>query len=200
MSSRIELVTVLFLAVLTGLIAQEKQSGPDNVQQGGSCSLKVGVGIAFKRFKDISIKGGSFVSSKALYENKNLGAMTESKYSTTASRAKGDENDTNECFSPTISGAFCFYKKENLSLSIAGNFQYYDLENKGGYEYDNTVETYYSSVLHPELGSVLGESSFNSSVSSIKTELKLYEHDLGVRTDYSISTSFSLLRHLRNAV
>jgi len=187
---------LLLSSVLTGVMAQEavipQASEASQVQeQKQAGAWKVGLGIGYRHFDSTNMKLNSR-DTHTLYENRDLGAMYESAYMQTSVSAKDEDVDFSDCLTPVVTGEYEFWRKDALGLSVVANLQYFNLDSSAEVNGESVVSKYYTSVLHPEFGTVLGGSEKHNQRSHASIDMELLVADCGLRANYSVCDSLAL--------
>ena len=186
MSIKKNICVLLTIASLAGVMAQDAEPVKESDN-----NWFVGIGLSYRKFDDTVFKG-SGSSSATLYEDRAMGAMLESAYSTTRGGREKENVDFSDSLSPMLLGGFSVYKDGSITLSAIAGFQYFSFDNSADVDRVTTVSYRYTAVDHPEFGEVEGESEVVSGSLKTKAELDLYVFDLGLRGDYALTDKFAL--------
>ena len=151
------------------------------------CGLKLGVGASWRLFEDTKIKGGAGGSS---VWTRDRGAMIERIEIVSGGASAKMDVEGRDSFSPVLSLEYDFWKNDNLVLSLAANFQYFDLSNSRSVHLDTTETHSFTSVNFPEFGSVVGEVIQGRDSFKAKVDTSLYVIDLGLKASFSLKESF----------
>ena len=149
--------------------------------------LRLGVGASWRLFEDTKIKGGAGGSSAW---TRNRGAMIEKIETVSSGGSAKMDVESRDSFSPVLSLEYDFWQNDNLVLSLAADFQYFDLSNSRRINVGTTETHSFTSVNFPEFGSVVGEVIQGRDSFKAKVDTSLYIIDLGVKASFSLKESF----------
>ena len=154
-------------------------------------NLVFGVGFAVRDFAKTRIKGGNSGNS-LLYSGRNLGSVYESAYIDITSSSRKENVEAEDSLGLLVSLGYKFYKGEKITFSAIGNFQYFEISNAFKLR-DSSVTTYtYIPILHPDFGTVNGDSYKSYETAKAKINLDMYVLDLGIQADYALTDSINI--------
>ena len=216
----------LGLALTVSVVAQETAPAPgtsneqQQVEVGQPSSWNVSIGLGYRKFKDPKFKGGTaaggdyigyYTSNPSSMQNSAAAALDGTGRFTTlhqvvysgggASGSNKGSYGFGESIGLSIGFSIPFWQQDHISLSLVGNFSYYQLDSQsrraaGG---SGSEVTYVYNVINqtpsPYYYDAYPSSNF-SSASWNKWRMDLYVFDLGVSAAYEFDNKLALFAAL----